>query len=74
VLWYSVVSSCIFSYGKEEGGKSYGGQVDVQTVFDQAILVAESDHSHPEKIQIISFRRRPPASTPPSSSGRTQAA
>jgi hypothetical protein len=38
-------------------GKSYGGHDDVQTVFGQAILVAEFS---PKKIQIISFRRRPP--------------
>jgi hypothetical protein len=43
--------------GQGRGGKSYGGHDDVQTVFGQAILVAEFS---PKKIQIISFRRRPP--------------
>jgi hypothetical protein len=36
-------------------GKSYGGHDDVQTVFGQAILVAEFS---PKKIQIISFAAR----------------
>ena len=55
--------------GQGRGGKSYGGHDDVQTVFGQAILVAEFS---PKKIQIISFRRRPPRPSTPSSSGSTQ--
>ena len=60
----------LFFSSSSSWGKSYGGHDDVQTVFGQAILVAEFS---PKKIQIISVLRRPPAlTTTPFSSGSTQ--
>jgi len=50
----------------KRGGKSYGGHDDVQTVFDQAILVAEFS-PFPSRKNSNNHFPPPPASTPSSS-------
>jgi hypothetical protein len=49
------------------GGKSYGGHDDVQTVFDQAILVPDFS-PFPSRKNSNNHFPPPPASTPTSSS------
>ena len=51
-----------------KGGKSYGGHDDVQTVFDQAILVAEFSPFPSRKNSNNQFPPPPASTTPPSSS------